>query len=86
MELELLLSGPVEISIPFIRKQTEYTGYSADSAQVLWLWEVLEGFSQEERSMFLRFCTGSGSLPIKGAESWKFRVQKGSEGKAIIKV
>ena len=30
--------------------------------------------------MFLRFCTGSGSLPIKGEETWKFKVQRGSEG------
>ena len=81
VELELLLSGPIHISVAVIRKCTEYTGYSSDSAQVRWLWEVVEGFSQEERSMFLRFCTGSGALPIKGVESWKFRVQKGSEGR-----
>ncbi len=80
IELELLLSGPVHISVDFIEEHTKYTGYSSSSVHVKWLWKVVEGFSREERSMFLRFCTGSGALPIKGVESWQFRVQKGSEG------
>lgn len=79
-ELELLLSGRPHIDPAFIRQRTVYLGYSSSSAQVEWLWEVVGGFSHEERSLFLKFCTGCACLPIEEVEVWQFRVQKGSAG------
>ena len=41
-------------------------GYTEESDAVRWLAEVLEGYSVDERRLFLRFVTGSVGLPVGG--------------------
>ena len=38
-------------------------GVEANSSLVLWFWEVMEEFSNAERSLFLRFVWGRTRLP-----------------------
>ncbi|XVF21572.1 hypothetical protein REPUB_Repub12eG0101100 [Reevesia pubescens] len=45
-ELELLISGLLNINLDDIRANTEYSGYSAASPVIQWFWKApLEGFS-----------------------------------------
>eukprot|EP01119_Soliformovum_irregulare_P013378 TRINITY_DN3548_c0_g1_i1.p1 TRINITY_DN3548_c0_g1~~TRINITY_DN3548_c0_g1_i1.p1 ORF type:complete len:946 (+),score=374.07 TRINITY_DN3548_c0_g1_i1:113-2950(+) len=43
-ELELLISGLPDIDIEDLRKNTEYRGYSKESAQIQWFWETVGDF------------------------------------------
>jgi len=62
-ELELLISGLPNFDCKFryfkriivndLKANTEFSGYTATSQQVLWLWEVLESFDSSERAEFL---------------------------------
>ena len=51
----------------------------SESDQVyLWLWQALEDFSNEERSLFLRFVSGRSRLPTRVSEiSQRFQLSKG---------
>ena len=43
-----------------------------------WLWQTLEDFSNEERTLFLRFVSGRSRLPSRVAEiSQRFQISKG---------
>ncbi|KAK3265481.1 hypothetical protein CYMTET_25839 [Cymbomonas tetramitiformis] len=63
-ELELAVCGDVEIPVADIRKDAEFEGEVSSNIKE-WLWAALEEFSAEERSLFLRFTTGQGRLPVK---------------------
>lgn len=65
-ELELLISGMPEIDIDDLRANTEYYNYSETTPIVVWFWEVLEEFTQEERAEFMQFVTGSSKVPLEG--------------------
>ena len=45
-ELELMLSGWSTIDVATLRMKTELVGYTWDSQEIAWLFEVLESFSQ----------------------------------------
>ena len=45
-ELEVVLSGQPTIDLQFLRSRTKFTGYSASSNVVQWLWQVLTEFTQ----------------------------------------
>lgn len=49
-----------------LKANTDYSGYNANSPQVLWLWEVLEVLDNSERAEFLQFVTGSSKVPLDG--------------------
>ena len=63
--LELAVVGHPDIPFEMLKQSTNLRGFAADSDTAKWLWEVLEEFSPAERSLFLRFGTGSGTLPNK---------------------
>ncbi|XP_065060278.1 apoptosis-resistant E3 ubiquitin protein ligase 1-like [Rhopilema esculentum] len=67
-ELELLICGTHEIS-PMDLKENYVKcfggGYSFDNTLV-WFWEIIFGFSQEELARLLQFTTGSAQLPPGG--------------------
>lgn len=65
-ELELLISGLPEIDLADLKANTEYTGYTAASNIIQWFWEVVEGFSKEDRARLLQFVTGTSKVPLEG--------------------
>jgi ubiquitin-protein ligase E3 A len=77
-ELEILICGEPHLDFEALRKVTEYSdGYTADSEQVLWLWEILlQEFTAEQRKQFLFFCTGADRAPIGGLGKLRFIVQR----------
>lgn len=81
-ELELVLSGQLNIDMDYLQDHTSYLSYTRDSEPVEWLWEVLSEFSQAERGKFLQFTTGSGCLPV-GIDNWQLRIRRGNNGKDI---
>ncbi|CAI9116114.1 OLC1v1017183C2 [Oldenlandia corymbosa var. corymbosa] len=82
-ELELLISGLPEIDLDDLRANTEYSGYSAASPIIQWFWEVVQGFSKEDKARLLQFVTGTSKVPLEGfsalqgiSGSQKFQIHK----------
>ncbi|XP_009379977.2 E3 ubiquitin-protein ligase UPL1 isoform X1 [Musa acuminata AAA Group] len=65
-ELELLISGLPDIDLDDLRANTEYSGYSNASPVIQWFWEVIQGFSKEDKARFLQFVTGTSKVPLEG--------------------
>ncbi|XP_014677847.1 PREDICTED: E3 ubiquitin-protein ligase HERC2-like [Priapulus caudatus] len=62
-ELETMVCGSPDISITLLKSVATYKGVEACSSLVAWFWEVMEEFSNTERSLFLRFVWGRTRLP-----------------------
>ncbi|KAK8642698.1 hypothetical protein V6N13_012035 [Hibiscus sabdariffa] len=82
-ELELLISGLPDIDLDDMRANTEYSGYSAASPVTQWFWEVVQGFSKEDKARLLQFVTGTSKVPLEGfsalqgiSGSQKFQIHK----------
>jgi len=76
-ELEYMICGKPEIDTEVLKKHTVYKdGVNKNDSHVQMLWQVLEGFTHEERAMFIRFTWGRSRLPNPQTE-WpnKFTIQ-----------
>jgi len=62
-EMEQRICGDPEISLEGLKKATHYDDLNATDQRVVFLWEALEKFTNEDRSRFLRFVTGRRRLP-----------------------
>ncbi|OAY68469.1 E3 ubiquitin-protein ligase UPL2, partial [Ananas comosus] len=65
-ELELLISGLPDIDLDDLRANTEYSGYSSATPVIQWFWEIVQGFSKEDKARFLQFVTGTSKVPLEG--------------------
>ncbi|XP_025832632.1 E3 ubiquitin-protein ligase HECW2 [Agrilus planipennis] len=75
-ELELVMAGTAEIDLVDWRQNTEYRGGYHDQHQVvIWFWQAIERFSNEQRLRLLQFVTGTSSIPYEG-----FAALRGSIG------
>ncbi|KAF7064261.1 hypothetical protein CFC21_070622 [Triticum aestivum] len=65
-EFELLISGLPDIDLDDLKANTEYSGYSIASPVIQWFWEIVQGFSKEDKARFLQFVTGTSKVPLEG--------------------
>lgn len=68
-ELELLLHGLPNIDMDDWIQQTEYTGEFAGNTGhkvVVWFWDIVRGFEQEQKAKLLQFVTGTSGVPVQG--------------------
>lgn len=62
-ELQAMVCGSPDIPLSLLKSVATYKGVEANSALVGWFWDVMEEFSNQERSLFLRFVWGRTRLP-----------------------
>ncbi|XP_077983839.1 E3 ubiquitin-protein ligase HERC2-like [Glandiceps talaboti] len=62
-ELETMICGSPDIPLHLLKSVATYKGVDASAPLVHWFWEVMEEFSNTERSLFLRFVWGRTRLP-----------------------
>nr|XP_012152188.1 PREDICTED: E3 ubiquitin-protein ligase HERC2 [Megachile rotundata] len=62
-ELETMVCGSPDIPLTLLKSVATYKGIEATSPLIQWFWEVMEEFSNQERSLFLRFVWGRTRLP-----------------------
>ncbi|XP_077868707.1 E3 ubiquitin-protein ligase HERC2-like [Saccoglossus kowalevskii] len=62
-ELETMICGSPDIPLHLLKSVATYKGTDATAPLVQWFWEVMEEFSNTERSLFLRFVWGRTRLP-----------------------
>jgi len=66
-EFSLLLNGVGQIDVKDWYNNTLYEhGVTKDCDQVKWFWSLVRSLKQEEKSLLLKFTTGSPCLPIGG--------------------
>ena len=64
-ELQLLVCGEADVDLAVLRKHTKYGhGCAENQRHIKYLWEVLEGFTAEERRLFLTFVWSRNRLPL----------------------
>lgn len=57
-ELDKLIAGDPNIDFEELKATARYEGYTADSIQVVWFWEIVKTFDQENLSALWFFATG----------------------------
>ncbi|XP_049844846.1 E3 ubiquitin-protein ligase HERC2 [Schistocerca gregaria] len=62
-ELETMVCGSPDIPLTLLKSVATYKGEDANSLLIQWFWEVMEEFTNQERSLFLRFVWGRTRLP-----------------------
>ncbi|XP_028301238.1 E3 ubiquitin-protein ligase HERC2 isoform X2 [Gouania willdenowi] len=62
-ELETMVCGSPDIPLHLLKSVATYKGVEPTSPLIQWFWEVMESFSNTERSLFLRFVWGRTRLP-----------------------
>ena len=65
-EIELIICGLPDVDLSELKANTEYHQYRPSDPIILWFWEVLFAFNQEERALFLQFVTGTSKVPLEG--------------------
>ncbi|RHY30596.1 hypothetical protein DYB32_004207 [Aphanomyces invadans] len=66
-ELDLLLNGNPLIDVDMMRSNVQFQGgYDANAQVILWLWQALRTWDNPKRQQFLKFATGSPSIPLDG--------------------
>jgi len=68
-EVKNLLEGNKTIDLDLLKLHTDYSNCKEDWDIVRYLWNILESFDEEERRNFIKFTSGSPSLP----SSWVHR-------------
>ncbi|XP_066141939.1 E3 ubiquitin-protein ligase HERC2 isoform X1 [Euwallacea fornicatus] len=62
-ELETMVCGSPDIPLSLLKSVATYKGIDSTAPLIQWFWEVMEEFSNQERSLFLRFVWGRTRLP-----------------------
>ncbi|XP_048506982.1 E3 ubiquitin-protein ligase HERC2 isoform X2 [Athalia rosae] len=62
-ELETMVCGSPDIPLSLLKSVATYKGVDGSAPLIQWFWEVMEEFSNQERSLFLRFVWGRTRLP-----------------------
>jgi E3 ubiquitin-protein ligase HERC2 len=66
-DLEVAVTGSSKMDIELLKKHTSYSSCSESDDHVKFFWEALESFSEEDKSLFLRFVWGRSRLPNNDA-------------------
>ncbi|XP_056632300.1 E3 ubiquitin-protein ligase HERC2 isoform X1 [Diorhabda sublineata] len=62
-ELETMVCGSPDIPLTLLKSVATYKGIDGSAPLIQWFWEVMEEFTNQERSLFLRFVWGRTRLP-----------------------
>ncbi|XP_072943876.1 uncharacterized protein Hecw isoform X2 [Epargyreus clarus] len=75
-ELELVIAGAPELDVADWRAHCEYRGgYHPHHPVILWFWQAIDRFTNEQRLRLVQFVTGTSSIPYEG-----FAALRGSTG------
>ena len=74
-ELERLVCGVKTVELELLRSNTKLSpDLSPTSNKVIWLWEILDEFSDDEKIKFVKFCWAQERLPSTHEEFQKLQV------------
>ena len=81
-EMEVVICGNSTVNVDLLKRCTEYDGMDPSSDTVKYFWNIIDEFTNEERTAFLRFVWARSRLPTSVQDfDMNFRLQ-GPQGKA----
>lgn len=76
-EIDILVSGEAVLDWAALKKNAKYIdGYTKDSIQVIWFWDLFNRFNNDQKVKFLRFSTGTPRAPVEGLGEVQLTIQK----------
>ena len=78
-DLEYLMCGADHILVCQLKRFAQYQGFTANSKEIVWMWEILQASSHQFRANMCRFVTGSGRVPVGGYERFAWNVIRSHE-------
>ncbi|EFC47682.1 ubiquitin protein ligase [Naegleria gruberi] len=77
-ELERNVCGIPDVDVEKLKQHTIYEGYTIQSREIKHFWEIMQAFSPEQRSLFLKFVWGRGRMPYNESEAFSnpMKIQK----------
>lgn len=79
-EVMVAAAGKPEIDLRLLKAHTDYEGYRSTDPAISMFWKVLEEFSNEERSLFVRFAWGRSRLPVSKRWPRRFKISRRPAG------
>lgn len=77
--------GKSEISVAALKTIAVYTNCGKDNEHIERFWRVLDTFTNEEKSLFLKFVWGRANLPLDISKlEEKFKIYLGKQSDSII--
>jgi hypothetical protein len=75
-QLEVMVCGSSTIDIKLHKSVTECSSCSSTDKHIEYFWQIMEDFTEVERSTFLRFVWGRSRLPLTADEfTQRFKLQ-----------
>ncbi|KAL1898604.1 hypothetical protein Sste5346_003508 [Sporothrix stenoceras] len=81
--LQSLLEGQQDIDIDELRQHTRYVGWDSNHATVRDFWSIVSEFDDPMKRKLLEFVTASDRMPVGGAKTMQFVVQRNGEEEAV---
>ena len=75
-DLEEFITGEPKLDLQLLREKTIYDSYEPNSKLIQDFWKVLESFTEEERSLYLKFVSGRSRLPDARSINFFHKIQK----------
>jgi hypothetical protein len=73
-QLALMLCGVATIDVSDWKENTLYeNGYTSESPQITWFWEIVEALPAEDHGKLVQFATGTTRVPASGFAGFEHR-------------
>ncbi|XP_057315397.1 uncharacterized protein LOC130656537 [Hydractinia symbiolongicarpus] len=80
-EFALLLNGVNKIDVADWKANTQYATWTLSDPVITWFWKIVENLKDEEKSLLLKFTTGSPCVPMGG-----FKQMRGLGGPTLFTI
>lgn len=47
-----------------MKRNTDYTGYNPTDQIIVWFWEIVSEYTQEDIAKLVQFITGTSRIPV----------------------
>ena len=84
-ELEQLVRGCPTLDFAELQASTRYDGYRKSDPVIQHFWDiVVHEFTVEHKKQFLKFCTGSDRVPIRGLKDLRFIIGRNGDDSDLL--
>ncbi|ERT01941.1 hypothetical protein HMPREF1624_00236 [Sporothrix schenckii ATCC 58251] len=81
--LQSLLEGEQTIDMDELRQHTRYVGWDTGHATVSDFWSIVSAYDEPMKRKLLEFVTASDRMPVGGAKTMQFVLQRNGEEEAV---
>lgn len=74
--LRKIVEGQKHLDISLLKQAATYRGYDSKSPVIRWFWETVQDYPEAKQNQLLEFVTASSRVPVNGAESLTFIIEK----------